>query len=105
MKLLVEDVEVDVEVDVAVAVVLVVSPVTLLMMRTHLLPLLVKVLLKETLEIPQKGLVMVGLVVLIVVIVEAVEVSAMEKVVKMGAHEEYLNVAVGLDAGECYTED
>lgn len=103
MRLLMEVVEggVEADVDMVVVVVVVVSTVTLPMMRTHSLPLLVKVLLKEKPGSPQKSLVMVGLVVLIVVV--AAEVSTMEKMVKMGAHEEYLNAAVGLDTGECYT--
>ena len=93
------DVEVeDVGVDMVVAVELVVSTVTISVMRTHLLPLLVMVLLKETPGSRQKGLVMVDSEVLIEGVGGVVEASAMEKVVKMGIQEEHLNDTVGLAA-------
>ena len=86
----------DVGVDMVVAVGLVVSTVTLSVVRTHLLTLLVTVLLMETPGSRQKGLVMVDPEVLIEGVVGVVEASAMEKVVKMGIHEE--NDTVGLAA-------
>ena len=91
--------DVEVELDAVVGVEVVVSIETSLMMRIHLLPMLVKVLLME--RVGEKGLAMVGLVVLIVVVVGDVEVSVMGKLVKMGNHGESMNVAVGLDAGNC----
>jgi len=90
---------VDVEVDVVVAAEAVVSTETSPMMRIRLLPMLVKVLLMERVGGLQKGLAMVDLAVLIVVVVADVEVSVMGKLVKMGNHDESMNVAVGLDAG------
>lgn len=93
-----EAAEVDEEVDVDTAVALTVIS---LMMTIHSLALellLAEELLKEKMVVSlQKG---GHLVVLIVVVAEVA--SAMEKWVKMDAHGEYLNVAVGLDAGVCY---
>jgi len=93
-----EEVDEDMDVDEVVAVVLVVIfPMT----RTHL-PLLTKDLLKGRLGIPQKDVVMVhhvGLIVAVVVVVVDVDVLAMVKLVMMDAQEEPLNATVGLDEG------
>lgn len=97
---LVEAVEADEEVGVDMDVVEVLA-VTLQMMRTHLQalePLPVKVLLKrEMLGIPQRDGVMVDEVLTVAVVVE---VTAMAKLVKKEGQKEYLNAAVGLDAGD-----
>lgn len=105
MKLLVAAVgvaeEVDVDLD-AVVVVEVALAVIFLMMITHFLPLeppLMKVLLKEILETPQKDAVMVllGHLIAVAVVVVAVAVLATVKLVKMDAHGEHLNATVGPD--------
>ena len=96
------EVDEELEEDMVVVVVVLALAVTLPMMITHLLPLeplQIKVLLKkEMLASLQKGAVMVDLVGLIVEVV--VEVSAMVKLAKKGAHEGHLSAAVGQAAGE-----
>ena len=103
MKFLVEVVEVDEVLGVDMDVVVVVTTVTLPMMRTHsqaLELLLVKVPSKERLGSPLKGVVMVDLVVLSVGVV--VVALAMEMVVKRTVHGEFMTAVAGLDTGECY---